>query len=296
MFKAGSKDPNKVLPANDVAYDEHETIWVDLTVGRLRRHVDGQTFMHGGGMDKFRPSVEHQIFDGKAVGFVDPRTENESAVYRPSSTQPELVIHSDGELQRMLPISDSPILASIGIFVPYWKRKEVTSILDNAQNSLLYVFPATPSPTAREVSLRARGPKEGDTEEWCIRPDLASAPTSIRVFNSGKPRLIVEVEYNGDSPPMPKRWTATHFGDRSTPDFIKVSDLVSYEPNAEVTEEMFTIPIEGKKVIVKDGKMYRVEGGKLIPTTRQELRRLEKSASMSRTPGGFIGASTEGWL
>src|SRR5688500_6043126 len=68
--KAGSKGPStkdsKVfLPINDVTYDEHSTLLVDLTKGRLRRELRGQRFVHGGGLDTFRPYVEYEIFDSK---------------------------------------------------------------------------------------------------------------------------------------------------------------------------------------------------------------------------------------
>lgn len=303
-IKAGSKTISQnanaqPLPPMDVTYDEHESILIDLTTatGRIRREVRGKQFMHGGGLDCFRPSVEFQIFDGKAVGFVDPHDENVSEIYTPSITQPEVTIDSEGQLQKMLPTSSFPVFAGLGICIPFWKRKEAASLLDLAQSRKSFLFPKGAAQVNGDILLRA-GRGDGDNvEEWRIRKHLTSAPTSIRVFGHGKPWILVDIEYDNSKPAMPKRWTTTRLKDRLHADLIKVSEMVAFQRNCEIPKDAFIIPIEGQRVIIKDKRLYRAnEDGKFIPTSRKELNKLYHSSSTSRAPvpllmwAGIVGA------
>lgn len=288
--KAGSKgpsrkDPNVRLPVTDHVYEELRTLWVDLESGRFRRDIRGQSFMRGG-IDAFRPDYESQIFDGKSVGLETLHKENTSEIYTPSETQPELTLFTAGELRVMLTPDDIPALSALGICIPFWKRKEAASLLDDAVANPSYF--SVSKGKSSDLLLRASGPRQGDFEEWRIPPDSLSAPASVRVFDVGKPWFVVDIEYGlTQDAAWPKSWTFNRLLDRQATDLTRRTVVLKVERNPQFPQDVFEIPLAGKRVIIKDQQLYRQgEDGVLQPFQfPRPGSRVEQSTVM---PGGWL--------
>jgi hypothetical protein len=238
---------------SDASYDFQQTVYIDRVKGRIRRNF--RSSMWNSSTNQLNPSVGYEIFDGQQYARIKPHADNTSDLYKPSENNPEMYLYTSANrefLDHLLTPTNLPIYYSLGFVFPYRQRSELRSLtaLRAKHDSFLW---RKPRGGEMELLLTGKGPRL--SEELRVRPDWQGAVTSLKVHHDDQPFFSMEIEYDQSSTPrMPTTWAYTSY----VPGSFTKCRLQSYEFETALDDELFRIPFEGMKIIVKDRRYYQV--------------------------------------
>ncbi len=281
----GDVDVDNVYPAQDYVFDREAMLLVDFAAEKMRWEIHGQIWNDT--LRKFRPEFTVTILDGAQLSIYRPPAENTSAVYKPSSIQPELVTKSAiKDFNNAVPLYYRPILFGHGFVLPSQAKPPSQSAFLRAAAAASFI---------KSVDVQNVGPKEVISAQM-IFPGAGTLRDEFRIEVGGGFPLVTWSVYFNNQPwqvfdityevtpqgSFPKQWVVSQMHKGIVANSTKF-EVVSRELDVGVVSSDFEVAARPSAVVIKDGQFYKADkqGKSLERTTPAALTRELNGSSRS---------------